>query len=87
MSTEPRSGPAYHCEICGQREPTWTITRRGDAAVSWACDPHLATVAHRLQRDWEVTELVVRLRPKAIEWAEIGQRLAEVTKASPGGAP
>lgn len=34
----------------------------------------------RLQRDWEVTELVVRLRPKAVEWAEIGQRLAEVTK-------
>jgi hypothetical protein len=72
--------PAYHCGICGCGAPTWTVTRRGDAAVSWACDAHLAATAHRLQRDWEVTELVVRLRPKAVEWAEIGQRLAAVTK-------
>ena len=73
-------GRAYACEVCDTDRPTWTVTRRGDAVVSWACDPHLAEVAHRLQRDWEVTELVVRLAPKVWEWHEIGRTLDDVAK-------
>lgn len=51
---------AFRCQIC-DREPQWTIDRRGDAVVSWACGNDLAAVCDDLQRDYEVTELVVRL--------------------------
>jgi hypothetical protein len=39
--------------------------RRGDVVVSWACDDHLVIVCERLQRDFEVTELIVRDSRKA----------------------
>ncbi len=60
---------AYCCEICDAADPHWTIMRRGDVVVSWACDSHLATVCERLQRDFEVTELIVRDSRKARKWA------------------
>ncbi len=61
---------AFRCEVCDGPHD-WRITRCGDAALSWACNPHLAAVCTKLQRDWEVTELVVVLAAKAREWAEI----------------
>jgi hypothetical protein len=52
-------GYAYCCEVCDATDPHWYIMRRGDVVISWACDPHLAEVCTRLQRDREVTELIV----------------------------
>jgi hypothetical protein len=62
-------GYAYCCEVCDGTDPHWTIMRRGDVVTSWACDDHLAVVCERLQRDFEVTELIVRDSRKAREWA------------------
>ena len=55
---------AFRCEVCAAM-PLWRIERRGDAVVSWACmdGGHLVTVLDRLQRSWEITELVVT-RPR-----------------------
>jgi hypothetical protein len=62
---------AYCCEVCDNAAPRWNLTRRGDVVTSWACDAHLAEVASRLQRDREVTELVVidalKARARAME--------------------
>lgn len=69
------TGPADTCPLCGDAEPKWTITRNGDVATSWACADDLDRVMDLLQRDHEVTQLVVRNRPKAIEWAELGAAL------------
>ena len=69
---------AFCCEVCDQTDPQWRILRRGDAVVSWVCDPHLAQVCDRLQRDFEVTELVVRNAHKMREWAEINKSLEEI---------
>jgi hypothetical protein len=55
--------------------------RIGDVAVSWACDAHLGGVCDGLQRDFEITELVVKLASKAREWAEIGKSLDEIAGA------
>lgn len=60
--------PAFVCRVCWQTakvtdKAEWRIHRRGDAVVSWACNLHLAEECHRLQRDFEVTELVVRWTP------------------------
>ena len=60
-------GYAYCCEVCDGTNPHWTIMRRGDVVTSWACDDHLAAVCERLQRDFEVTELIVRDSRKARE--------------------
>ena len=60
---------AYCCEVDDTPDPHWTIMRRGDVVVSWACDAHLAIVCERLQRDFEVTELIVRDSRKARKWA------------------
>jgi hypothetical protein len=60
---------ASRCEICSAREPHWTVLRRGDVAVTWACDEHLAVACGNLQRDFEVTELVVTDYPRACERA------------------
>lgn len=68
---------AFRCSVCDQ-EPLWRIERSGDAAVSWACAPHLSEECERLQRDWEVTELTVYLVPKLREWAEIRQSLQKI---------
>lgn len=54
----------YRCEVCGTAngpDPKWRIQRRGDAVVSWACSDHLDEVCQGLQREWERTELQVRL--------------------------
>lgn len=76
---------ALACEVCATDRPAWTVTRRGDAVVSWACDAHLADVAGRLQRDWEITELVVRSALKLWEWHEIGRSLDDVAKEADRG--
>jgi hypothetical protein len=68
---------AFHCEVCDGK-PRWRLDRRGDAIVSWACDPHLATVCHRLQRDWEITELVISDSVKRREWVGVAARLDEI---------
>ena len=70
---------AYCCEVCDAADPHWVLTRRGDVAVSWACDDDLAQVAARLQRDHEVTELVVSDARKAREWAGISRALGAIT--------
>lgn len=61
---------AFRCEVCSA-EPLWSLLRRGDAVVSWACAEHLSQTCERLQRDWEITELVVKLFPKGCEVVEI----------------
>lgn len=63
-------GYAYCCEVCDDADPHWHIMRRGDVVVSWACDDHLSTVCERLQRDFEVTTLLVTDSRKARERAE-----------------
>lgn len=50
--------PAYRCQECHEI-PSWRLDRTGDAAVSWACSPHLAHVAADMQRDFERTELTL----------------------------
>jgi hypothetical protein len=69
---------AFCCEVCDLTDPRWRITRRGDVVVSWACDPHLAEACDRLQRDFEVTELVVQNAHKLREWAEISRAMESV---------
>lgn len=71
------TGRAFRCEVC-DGEPRWRLDRRGDAVVSWACPEHLAAVSERLQRDWEITELVIRLVPKMREWNEIDANLRAI---------
>jgi hypothetical protein len=73
---------AYCCEVCDDADPRWNLTRRGDVATSWACDAHLATVSDRMQRDHEVTKLVVTDARKAREWAGIGRALNEIAGES-----
>jgi hypothetical protein len=68
---------AYRCGTC-DGEPVWTITRRGDVVVTEACNDHLAVECARLQRDHEVTELVVVDYAKAVEYAGITRRLNEI---------
>ena len=60
--------------------PRWRIERRGDAVVSWSCNQDLSEVCLRLQRDHEITELVVSDSVKRSEWAEIGRSLRGVAK-------
>lgn len=47
------------CAICNQ-EASWSIERRGDAVVSWACNDHLVNEVTLLQRSFERTALTVR---------------------------
>jgi SH3-like domain-containing protein len=72
--------PAYACGVCAASKPEWRILRRGDAAVSWACDAHLAQECIAMQRDWEVSELVITLAQKTREWAHIGAALEKARK-------
>jgi hypothetical protein len=67
----------YLCATCNS-EPMWTLTRQGDVATSWACPEHLSEVAEGLQRDTEITRLIVTLSAKEHEWAEIEKALAKV---------
>lgn len=71
-------GYTGQCEVCDARDPMWTIVRRGDVAMSWACPEHLSQVCDGLQRDHEVTRLDVINHHKAAEWAEIGKMLRKV---------
>lgn len=65
------------CCVC-DNEATWQVTRRGDVATSWACGDHLASVCDDLQRDFEVTELVVKLYQKSVEWSQLNYRLNKI---------
>ena len=70
------SGRAHCCPLCDSEDPAWTVERQGDVATSWACETHLSRVLELLQRDHEVTRLVVRSAPKAREWAQMSQALS-----------
>lgn len=75
---------AYCCEVCDATDPRWNLTRRGDVVTSWACDDdHLAEVASRMQRDHEVTELIVTDSRKARKWAAIGRALDGIARDTP----
>ncbi|MDT0353962.1 hypothetical protein [Pseudonocardia charpentierae] len=62
----------------------WQVTRRGDGAVCWACPQHLAAVCDEMQRDDEVTELVVVLIAKLVEWLQLGAHLEDITRKHAG---
>lgn len=50
---------ARRCAVCNG-EPHWTMTRRGDAVVSWACDVDLTIELRRMQRPQDdPTEIVI----------------------------
>lgn len=66
---------SYRCGVCGG-PVRWTVERRGDAVVTWSCDPHLAEVCRDLQRQWEVTELVVVDTVKRVERGEDERKAA-----------
>lgn len=72
---------AYRCEICNEH-PQWSLLRRGDVVVSWACDAHLSKVCVRLQRDFEVTQLIVKDFNKAVEWAKIRADLNKIAESA-----
>jgi hypothetical protein len=76
-------GFAGRCGEC-DGERAWTITRP-DAVVSWACDQHLGVVCASLQRDWEVTRLMVVDSRKAQEWNGIAASLEAVAKEFESG--
>lgn len=73
---------AYACEVCDTLDPHWSVARIGDAVITWACDAHLVVTCERLQRDHEVTGLVIRDARKAREWAGINRALDRIA----GGA-
>lgn len=50
---------AFLCEVCNA-SAVWRLDRRGDAAVTWTCEEDLSDVLWKMQRNWEVTEVVVR---------------------------
>lgn len=77
--SDPKDGHRYAFK-CGEcdGDPSWRITRRGDVAVTWACDNHLAHECHRFQRDWEITELCIESHTKLCEVAEINRNLREI---------
>lgn len=56
--TPVRWGAAFRCGSCN-KYPNWRVLRRGDSAVTWACDEHLAPVCRQFQRMGEITELVL----------------------------
>ncbi len=72
--------PAFRCHAC-HGEPDWRIQRsRADAVVDWACHEHLAMICVHLQRDNEVTELVVTDHRKAAEWSGISKALTAIAE-------
>lgn len=73
--------PAFRCHVC-HVEPDWTVRRRGDAVVDWACPEHLAAVCAHLQRDSELTELVVVDHRKAVDWHGIGKALRAIAEGA-----
>jgi len=75
----------YCCTVCDTRG-TWQVMRRGDVITEWACNEHLAAIADGMQRDFEVTELVVKHLAKAHEWGEI-RRILETTIDPEWGTP
>jgi hypothetical protein len=68
------------CEVCDDPDPRWNLTRRGDVVTTWACDGHLATAAAGLQRDHEVTAIIVCDARKAAEWAGITRTLNKIAE-------
>lgn len=59
--------PTRQCEIC-DAAPRWTI-RRTDGAMAWSCARHVSKVCEGLQRDWEMTEVVLTDYQRAIKRA------------------
>lgn len=76
--------PAFRCHSCHDTAD-WRITRRGDAVVEWACQEHLAMICTYLQRDHEITELVITDHRKATEWNAIGKALHAIAKEARRG--
>jgi hypothetical protein len=77
---------AFCCATCAGTEPHWRIERSGDAVVSWACDAHLAAVCDGMQRDFEISQLVVTDSRKRREWAGIASALDNAMRdAAMGG--
>ena len=74
--------PAFKCRVC-HASPKWSLLRRGDAVVDWACHAHLSAVCDRLQRDHEVTEVVVKNYPKSVEWSSISRTLNTIACGIP----
>lgn len=70
---------AYCCEICGGSNPHWYLMRRGDVAVSWACDDHLVNVINAMQRPNEVTHIAVS---KSKDRAEAQAALDKLERAT-----
>lgn len=73
---------ACHCAKCGAGA-AWRVMRRGDGVVSWACPQHLAAVCDGMQRDDELTELVVVLIGTLMEWLQLGARLETISRDDP----
>lgn len=71
--------PAFRCHGC-HGDPDWSLLRRGDVVIDWACHAHLAAVCASLQRDHEITELVVKDYRKATEWGSIGRSLNTIAE-------
>jgi len=76
---------ACRCEVC-DGVARWSITRRGDVVESWACALDLDEVCRRLQRAWEVTELVVKDFAKSSEWAGISAALEVIANPVTGAS-
>lgn len=60
--------------------------RRGDVVISWACDDHLVHVVKDLQRDNEITELIVTDARKALAAAEYQRALDRIGRDSRAAA-
>jgi hypothetical protein len=75
------AGLSNACRACNA-DPIWTISRIGDMATSWACNDDLAAVCEWLQRDFEVTQLRVRLTAKSIEWNQMNHALNRIADGS-----
>lgn len=74
---------AFCCQIC-DGTPRWRVDRYGDAAVTWACNPHLPAVCHDLQRDFEITKLAVTDYQKLRERAKGNSMTADLVVARTG---
>lgn len=67
---------AYHCSNC-DADGMWRAERRGDVVTCWACPTCLSQVCTDLQRDHEVTELIITHAAKAAEWTAISRTLQD----------
>lgn len=66
---------AFCCQVC-DGYATWRLERRGDVAISWACNEHLPRIALDLQRAHEWTHLNLKLNKTHPEPAQPEDRYA-----------